>query len=111
MDAAEKLIRYYRDIKGKSPYTTWISSLKDIRGVQRIEARLTNLQKGNFGVARSVGGGVMELKIDFGPGYRVYFAREGSSVVILLCGGDKNSQSKDIRLAQDYWADYKERRA
>jgi len=110
MDAREKLIRYYQDTKGRSPFRSWISSLKDLRGVQRVEARLTNLQKGNFGVARSVGGGVMELKIDIGPGYRIYFGRDGESLVILLCGGDKSTQAKDIRIAQTYWSDYKERR-
>ena len=108
MDANEKVILYYQDARKRSPFRIWISSLKDIRGVQRIEARLTALQKGNFGVARSVGKGVMELKVDFGPGYRVYFGRDGETLVILLCGGSKASQNKDIKLAQEYWADYKD---
>ncbi len=75
----------------------------------RIEARLARVATGNFGDAKSVGGGVMELKMAWGPGYRVYFARIGQVVVLLLCGGDKHSQQKDIRRAQASFQDYKDR--
>jgi putative addiction module killer protein len=63
---------------------------------------------GNLGDARSAGSGVQSLRIPFGPGFRVYFGREGGSIVILLCGGDKSTQARDIERAQDYWRDYRE---
>ena len=71
---------------------------------------MARLRLGNFGDSKSVGEGVLELRIDHGPGYRIYFGRDGSDVVILLLGGDKRSQSKDIETARVYWADYKVRR-
>ncbi len=71
-----------------------------------MRARLNRIRLGNFGDCKSVGGGVEELRIDFGPGYRVYYGREGAVVVILLCGGDKRSQAKDIFRAQEYWREY-----
>lgn len=77
----------------------------------RIEARLAMVAAGSFGDAKSIGNGVMELRIDWGPGYRVYFAREGQVVVLLLCGGDKRTQDKDIKHAKDYFRDYKRRTA
>jgi putative addiction module killer protein len=67
------------------------------------------MRLGNFGDARGVGDGVQELRIPFGPGFRVYFSREGDSVVILLCGGDKSTQARDIARAHDYWRDYRSR--
>jgi putative addiction module killer protein len=69
--------------------------------------RIARLRLGNFGDAHFVGSGVQELRIHFGPGFRVYFGREGQTVVILLCGGDKGSQDRDIERAQDYWRDYR----
>lgn len=72
--------------------------------------RLDRVRLGNLGQYRSAGEGVFELKIDFGPGYRVYFGQEGNTVVILLCGGDKKTQDKDIKSAREYWADYRRRR-
>ena len=81
-------------------YEDWITSLADARGRALITARVERLQLGNFGSAKSVGDGVSELKIDFGPGYRVYFSRTGKTVVLLLCGGDKSTQAKDIRRAK-----------
>ena len=77
----------------------------------RIEARLAIVATGSFGDARPVGDGVMELRIDWGPAYRVYFARLGEVVVLLLWGGDKRTQDKDIKHAKDYFEDYKRRTA
>ena len=71
--------------------------------------RLNRLQLGNFGDAKSAGGGVHELRLDFGPGYRIYFGQDGKIVVILLCGGDKRSQQRDIAKAGTYWASYQRR--
>jgi putative addiction module killer protein len=70
---------------------------------------ITRVRLGNFGDARTVGDGVHELRIHTGPGYRVYFGREGDAVVILLCGGDKGPQNRDIERAKDYWRDYRSR--
>ena len=75
----------------------------------RVEARLRRLSLGFLGDHRQVGGGVFELRLDFGPGFRIYFARLGHSIILLLCGGDKSSQKRDIEQAKAYLADYKER--
>ncbi len=109
MEGKEQSLLYYRTAKDESPVKDWLAGLRDIRTRQKIQARLGQLRLGNFGKTRAVGSGVVELKIDFGPGYRVYFARHGDSVVILLCGGNKASQTKDIRLAHEYWEHYKAR--
>jgi putative addiction module killer protein len=71
-----------------------------------VRARLNRIRLGNFGDCKSVGGGVVELRIDFGPGYRVYFGRDGRLVVVLLCGGDKRTQARDILRAREYWKEY-----
>ena len=110
MDANEQRIRVYQKEDGKRPFTDWLNKLRDQKARERIDARLTRVQLGNFGDSKSVGQGVRELRIDYGPGYRVYFGRDGIHVVILLLGGDKRTQSKDIDTAKDYWADYKARK-
>ncbi|RLQ84984.1 type II toxin-antitoxin system RelE/ParE family toxin [Notoacmeibacter ruber] len=84
-----------------SVFTKWLGGLKDRRAKQRIAARLVRLEDGNVGDAKSVGGGISELRIPYGPGYRVYFTRRGHMVVILLCGGDKSSQARDIQTARE----------
>ena len=93
--------------KGKSaPFSDWIASLKDARTVGVIRARLNRIRLGNFGDCKAVGGGVQELRIDFGPGYRIYFGRRSSLVVVLLGGGSKKTQAKDIQAAQKLWKEY-----
>ncbi len=81
-------------------FDVWLNGLRDIRARARIVARLDRLIDGNFGDARPVGGGVSELRIDYGPGYRVYFMRRGSVLVVVLAGGDKRTQHNDIKTAQ-----------
>lgn len=105
MDLIE--IRLYRR-GGSIPFSQWLGSLKDVRAVGIVRARLNRIRLGNFGDCKSVGLGVEELRIDFGPGYRVYFGREGSLVVVLLCGGDKKTQARDILTAQKYWKEYRD---
>ena len=83
--------------------------LSDRNAAARVQIRLERLRLGNFGDVRSVGKGLSELRIDVGPGYRVYFMVEGQSIVVLLCGGDKTTQQKDIRRAREYLADYRRR--
>lgn len=88
------------------PFSEWLASLRDVRAVGVVRARLNRIRLGNFGDSKPVGGGVEELRIDFGPGYRVYYGREGSVVVVLLCGGDKSTQARDILTAREYWKEY-----
>ena len=98
--------------RGRSiPFSDWLALLKDGRAVGTVRARLNRIRLGNFGDCKSVGGGVEELRIDFGPGYRVYYGREGSSLVILLCGGSKRSQDRDILRSQRYWKEYLDAKA
>ncbi len=93
--------------KGHSdPFSEWLTSLRDARTVGVVRSRLNRIRLGNFGDCKSVGGGVEELRIDFGPGYRVYYGREGALVVVLLCGGSKKSQARDIVTAQRQWKEY-----
>jgi putative addiction module killer protein len=95
----------------RQPFPEWLTALNDAVARARIRARLARLMAGNFGDSEPVGDGVVELRIDWGPGYRVYFARLGQVVVLLLCGGDKRTQDKDIKRAKDYFRDYKARTA
>lgn len=88
-------------------FQQWISSLRDRQARDRINTRLTRVRQGNFGDTDSVGGGLSEMRIHYGPGYRLYFMREGMTVVVLLCGGDKDTQSSDIRRARRLAADWR----
>ena len=89
-------------------FDRWLSGLRDRRAVARIAARLDRLAGGNPGDAQPVGDGVSELRINYGPGYRVYFIQRGPVLIILLCGGDKGSQARDIRKARMMAADLEE---
>lgn len=107
MEVSEKEVRTYLRPDGTCPFNDWLESLRDRQTRARIRARINRVRLGNFGDCKSVGKGVSELRIDYGPGYRVYFGIAGTKLVILLCGGDKSSQSGDIRKAIEYWEDYK----
>ena len=107
MDVHQQQILVFHTSDGRRPFMEWFNGLRDERAQRRIDARLARVEAGNFGDSKSVGEGVLELRIDYGPGYRLYFGRDGNQVVILLIGGDKKTQSKDIATAQEYWADYK----
>lgn len=109
MFVIKKQIEIYQTREGKAPYEEWLNSLRDRQGIAKIKIRIDRLRLGNLGKCASVGGGIFELKIDFGPGYRVYFGQQGNAIIILLCGGDKSTQKKDIKIAQGYWADYRRR--
>lgn len=89
------------EIRKTDVFARWLDSLNDIRARARVQVRIERLAGGNPGDVRSVGEGVMELRIDYGPGYRVYFKRRGRQVAILLAGGDKSTQTGDIRIALD----------
>ena len=102
-------IRHYISASGKNVFEAWLTSLKDKSVEARIAARLDRVAAGNFGDCKPVGNGVSELRIDFGPGYRIYYAIVGKTCVLLLCGGDKRRQSADIATAAGYLQDYRKR--
>ena len=107
-DIKMQLLEYITE-DGKNPFHKWLNSLKDRAVRARIRVRLNRVRLGNFGDCKPVGKGVNELRVDYGPGYRIYYGKTETSIVILLCGGSKKTQSKDIQLAQTYWADFKRR--
>jgi putative addiction module killer protein len=100
----------YLDDNGRSPFGCWLDVL-DSRAAAKVIVALARIKKGNFSNVKGVGGGVLEYRIDFGPGYRIYFGKDGEALVILLAGGTKNRQQDDIRTAQARWNDYKRRKA
>ncbi len=106
MEVTLKKVEYYHTLDGKVPYREWYYSVRDIKVKANIRERLTRLERGLLGDAKSVGGGVYELRIFLGPGFRIYFGQEDRTLIWLLCGGDKSTQKKDIKTAQSYWADY-----
>jgi putative addiction module killer protein len=102
-------IREYLDPKGQSPFGEWFADL-DAGTAARIRTALARLGAGNFSNVEPVGAGVSELKANFGPGYRVYFGQDGRDLVILLAGGTKQRQDRDIALAKARWNDYRHRK-
>lgn len=102
-------LRYYQSANREQPLVEWLEGLADAQARARIQARLNRVALGNLGDHKAVGGGVVELRMDWGPGYRVYFARIGRVVLLLLCGGDKTTQQRDINRAKAYLEDYKAR--
>ena len=98
----------FRARDGQVPFEDWLNDLKDKRAVARVLARLARVRQGNLGDCKPVGEGVSELRVDYGPGYRVYFGQKGRMLVVLLCGGDKRTQDRDIRLARQFWQEFKE---
>lgn len=101
-------IRAYRTSNDREPFTEWLVSIHDRNTRNRIERRIDRIRLGNFGDCTSVGAGVFELRLHFGPGYRVYFGEVNDTLILLLCGGDKASQARDIERAKRYWLSYKE---
>ncbi|MEL7640919.1 MAG: type II toxin-antitoxin system RelE/ParE family toxin [Solidesulfovibrio sp.] len=97
----------YQAPGGSWPFREWLAVLKDKRAVAKVLTRLATVRAGSLGDAKSLDGGLYELRIDFGPGYRVYLGLDGQTVVVLLCGGDKSSQGKDIKRARSLWQAYR----
>ena len=102
-------IREYLLPDGNSPFNTWLTDLKDVRGRAKIRTRLDRVSLGNLGDHKFVGDGVYELRLFHSPGYRVYYGIPSEGVLLLLFGGTKNTQQRDIRSAKAYWLDYKRR--
>ncbi|MBF0305199.1 MAG: type II toxin-antitoxin system RelE/ParE family toxin [Alphaproteobacteria bacterium] len=104
------LLRYQRE-DGREPFTEWLGGLRDTVAQARIRVRLRQVEAGNFGDCEPVGEGVIELRVHVGAGYRVYCGRHGKSVVLLLCGGDKDGQVADIKRAKALWSEWKRRQS
>jgi putative addiction module killer protein len=103
-----KTIIFYTLPTGRVPFREWLESIRDRLLRKRIEARLAYVRQGNLGDHKSVGGGVNELRLHFGPGFRIYYGESEGTLVVLLCAGDKATQDADIRLARLYWEDFEE---
>ncbi len=106
MQVQERQIQIYEQANGKCPFEEWIESLKDKKAKAIVFQRIDRVRLGNFGDCRSLGRGLYELKISWGPGLRGYYGLEGLQIVVLLCGGDKASQAKDIRIAHQLWGEF-----
>jgi putative addiction module killer protein len=104
-----KLLEYLSE-NGQSLFKNWLVGLRDLQARARIRTRLNRVSLGNLGDYESIGDGVFELRIFYGPGYRVYYSRERDNVILLLLGGIKDTQKRDIRIAKAYLADYRERK-
>lgn len=102
-------LRIYAKPDGEEPFTDWLRGLRDAQARARIRARLARLSRGNAGDSKSLRGGLMELRVDHGPGYRVYGSRRGDVLVLLICGGDKRTQAADIETARVYLKDWEAR--
>ncbi|MCU0542404.1 MAG: type II toxin-antitoxin system RelE/ParE family toxin [Oscillatoriaceae cyanobacterium Prado104] len=109
MEVPPREIRRYCTQEGKFPFTEWLDSLRDRNVRVRIKSRLDRVEQGNLGDVKSVGEGVFELRINYGPGYRIYFGQVGLTIVLILIAGDNSTQEKDIRQAIAYWKDYEKR--
>ena len=102
-------IREYIDLDGRSPYAKWFNRL-NAPAAAKVATALVRMELGNFSTTKGIGEGVFECRIDFGPGYRIYFGKDGDALVILLGGGTKKRQQKDIMTAKTLWKEYKRRK-
>lgn len=109
MEVKPREIRRYTTAEGRRPFTEWLDALRDRNVRVRIKARLDRVEQGNLGDFKSVGQGVFELRINYGPGYRVYFGQVDLTIVVILIAGDKSTQEQDIQQAIEYWIDYEKR--
>ncbi len=98
----------YQTENGKEPFYDWLDTLEE-NIEERIQSRINRVKLGNLGDYKSLGNGILELRLDFGSGYRIYFGFDGSRIIVLLCGGDKKTQTKDIKKAQQYWRNYNDK--
>jgi putative addiction module killer protein len=103
-------IREFLDDQGRSPFGLWFKGLDSMAAV-KVTAAITRMSLGNLSNAKGVGEGVLEYRIDYGPGYRIYFGRDGDRLIILVAGGTKKRQQADIKMAHKRWADYRKRKA
>jgi putative addiction module killer protein len=109
MESQTRELKIYETDDGNAPFSSWLDALKDREARARIKKRLNRVTLGNLGDYRSVGEGVFEFRIDYGAGYRVYFAQIDMLMILLLCGGDKSTQERDIIKAKQFWANFNQR--
>lgn len=109
MEVKPRIVYNYQTISGNKPFGEWFASLKDRKTRSLVRIRINRLRLGNFGDCRHLGEGIYELRINYGPGYRVYFGDLDGENVILLCGGDKKTQTRDIEKARKYWQELRSR--
>ena len=107
-NAHPRTLKVFETSTGREPFNEWLKSIPDQTTRHRIQRRVDRLETGNFGDSRPVGEGVSELRQDFRPGHRIYFGEADNTTVILLCAGDKSSQTRDIAQAKTYWREYRE---
>ncbi len=105
----EKIVKIYQTLTGKEPFTEWLTSFKDNNTKRRIISRVDRLKSGCSGDYKFLGNDIYELRLDFGAGYRIYYGEVDKIILLLLCGGDKSSQIKDIKKAKSYFKEYKEK--
>jgi putative addiction module killer protein len=103
-------VNEYIDDSGKSLYADWLKNLRDTKAKAKIMMQADKMELGLFGDVESIGDGLSELRLHCGPGYRVYYGKEGQQIYLLLCGGDKSTQSKDIKKAKECWKNHKRRK-
>jgi putative addiction module killer protein len=101
------IVKIYKDEYGNEPFIDWLEYIKDKTIQARIRERLRRIELGNFGDHRSIGDGIFELRLHFGSGYRIYYGQSGDEIVLLLAGGDKSTQERDIQRVKYYWHDYR----
>ncbi|MBW4553103.1 MAG: type II toxin-antitoxin system RelE/ParE family toxin [Aphanocapsa sp. GSE-SYN-MK-11-07L] len=109
MESQPSELRIYETDDGDAPFSLWLDSLRDREARARIKKRLDRVALGNLGDYRSVGEAVFEFRINYGPGYRMYFAQVETLVLLLLCGGDKSTQRQDIIKAKEFWTNFNQR--
>jgi putative addiction module killer protein len=102
-------IRHYLTVDNKDIFINWLEKIKDIKAKVAIARRINRLELGIFGDSKFCRDGIWELRIDVGAGYRVYYVINGKNIILLLCGGNKKTQDKDIKLACEYWGDWQKR--
>ena len=107
MQVRPRKLVLYETSGGKCPWQDWFDGIEDRKTKATIDARLLRLQRGNLGDCKVVAAGVLELRVHFGAGHRIYFGQDGDTLVVLLCGGTKRSQTRDIDRALAYWNDYR----
>jgi putative addiction module killer protein len=102
-------IEVYETLNGKRPFEEWVKDIRELHTRAKILTRIDRLKLGNFGDCKSLQDGICELRIHYGPGIRIYYGKIGNKLILLLCGGEKSSQEKDIAKAKEYFKDFQER--